>query len=172
MKTKIINYDHIKEESINGKIIRVKGLIINSKKEILLAEAYTTIQFPGGHLEEGETLQEGLKREILEETGIILNQDYEPFFCLKYFLKDYPVKGNNRSIEIYYFYIYTDKIYNLDNIYLDDQEKNGNFNLNYIKLKNIKKYLRENPGNLAINKIVANEMLTAIKYLKKSGVCR
>lgn len=172
MKTKIINYDHIKEESINDKIIRVKGLIINSKKEILLAEAYTTIQFPGGHLEKGETLQEGLKREILEETGIILNQDYEPFFCLKYFLKDYPVKGNNRSIEIYYFYIYTDKIYNLDNIYLDDQEKNGNFNLNYIKLKNIKKYLRENPGNLAINKIVANEMLTAIKYLKKSGVCR
>ena len=47
MKTKIINYNHIKEEEINDKVIRVKALMLNSKEEILLAEAYTTIQFPG-----------------------------------------------------------------------------------------------------------------------------
>ena len=170
MKTKIINYDHIKEEDINDKVIRVKALLINSKKEILLASAYTTIQFPGGHLEVGETLNEGLKREVLEETGIVLNGEYTPFFCLKYFLKDYPVKRNNRSIEIYYYYIFTDEPYNLENIYLDDQERNGEFNLNYVKLKDLKKYLKKNPGNLEINKIVTNEMLQAIKVLKKSGV--
>ena len=168
MKTKIINYDYIKENDINDKVIRVKAIMLNSKKEILLATAYTTIQFPGGHLEEGETLNQGLKREILEETGIILNKEYEPFFCLKYFLKDYPVKGNNRSIEIYYYYIFTDEPYNLDNVYLDDQERGGNFTLNYIPLKKLKKYLKNNPGTLEINKIVANEMLLAMKYLKKS----
>lgn len=172
MKIKIINYDHIKESEINDRIIRVKAVMINSKKEILLAEAYTTIQFPGGHLEEGESLNEGLKREVLEETGIILNREYEPFFALKYFLKDYPVQGNNRSIEIYYYYIFTDEPYNLDNIYLDDQERNGNFKLTYIPLKKLKKYLLKNPGNLEINKIVTNEMLLAIRYLKKSGVLK
>lgn len=170
MKTKIINYDHIKEEDISDKVIRVKALLINSKKEILLASAYTTIQFPGGHLEVGETLNEGLKREVLEETGIVINGEYTPFFCLKYFLKDYPVKRNNRSIEIYYYYIFTDEPYNLENIYLDDQERNGEFNLNYVKLKDLKKYLKKNPGNLEINKIVTNEMLQAVKVLKKSGV--
>ncbi len=172
MKIKIINYDHIKESEINDRIIRVKAVMMNSKKEILLAEAYTTIQFPGGHLEEGETLDEGLKREVLEETGIILNDEYKPFFALKYFLKDYPVQGNNRSIEIYYYYIYTDEPYNLDNIYLDDQERNGNFKLAYVPLKKLKKYLLKNPGNLEINKIVTNEMLLAIRYLKKSGVLK
>ena len=166
MKIKIINYDHIKESEINDRIIRVKAVMMNSKKEILLAEAYTTIQFPGGHLEEG------LKREVLEETGIILNDEYKPFFALKYFLKDYPVQGNNRSIEIYYYYIYTDEPYNLDNIYLDDQERNGNFKLAYVPLKKLKKYLLKNPGNLEINKIVTNEMLLAIRYLKKSGVLK
>ena len=172
MNIKIINYDHIKESEINDRIIRVKAVMMNSKKEILLAEAYTTIQFPGGHLEEGETLDEGLKREVLEETGIILNDEYKPFFALKYFLKDYPVQGNNRSIEIYYYYIYTDEPYNLDNIYLDDQERNGNFKLAYVPLKKLKKYLLKNPGNLEINKIVTNEMLLAIRYLKKSGVLK
>ena len=105
MKTRIINYDHIKEAEITDRVIRVKALMINSKKEILLAEAFSTIQFPGGHLEEGENLKDALKREVLEETGIVLNKDYDPFFAIKYFLKDYPVQGNNRSIEIYYFYI-------------------------------------------------------------------
>ena len=172
LKTKIINYDHLKEKEITDRVIRLKALIINSKKEILLASAYTTIQFPGGHLEEGESLSEGLKREVLEETGLILNQEYEPFFCLKYFLKDYPVKGNNRSIEIYYYYIFTDEAYNLENAHLDDQERKGDFKLTYVKLKDLKKYLLEHPGNLEINKIVTSEMLQAVKMLKKSGVCK
>ncbi len=172
MKIKIINYDHIKDEDILDRVIRVKALIINSKKEILLASAYTTIQFPGGHLEEGESLEETLKREVLEETGIVLSGDYEPFFCLKYFLKDYPVIGNNRSIEIYYYCVFTDEVYNLDNVYLDDQERNGNFTLTYVSLKKLKKYLKSNPGNLAINHIVTNEMLMAVKVLRKSGVLK
>ncbi len=167
MKTKIINYNHLKEEELNDHIIRLKAIMVNSKKEVLLAEAYSTIQFPGGHLESDETFNDALKREILEETGIVLKGEYEPFFALKYFLKDYPVKGNNRSIEIYYFYIFTDEAYNLDNINLDDQEKNGNFTLTYIPLKNIKKYLLTHPGDLQINKLVTREMLLVLKELKK-----
>ena len=170
MKIKVINYDKIKEAEINDKVTRVKAMIVNSKKEILLAEAFTTIQFPGGHLELGESLADGLKREVLEETGIVLNSVPEPFFVLKHFVKDYPVKGVNRSIEIYYYYISTDEPYNLDNVYLDDQERNGDFTLSYIKLKDLKKYLRDHPGNLAINKVIASEMLLAHKFLKKSGV--
>lgn len=27
-------------------------------------------EFPGGHLEDGETIKEGLKRELLEEIGL------------------------------------------------------------------------------------------------------
>ena len=172
MKIKIINYNHIKDEDILDRVIRVKALMINSKKEILLASAYTTIQFPGGHLEEGESLEETLKREVLEETGIVLSGDYELFFCLKYFLKDYPIIGNNRSIEIYYYCVFTDEVYNLDNVYLDDQERNGNFTLTYVPLKKLKKYLKSNPGNLAINHIVTNEMLMAVKVLRKSGVLK
>ena len=89
---------------------------------------------------------------------------------MKYFLKDYPVKGNNRSIEIYYYYIFTDETYNLENVRLDDQERGGDFNLTYIPFKKLKKYLKNHPGNLEINKIVANEILLAAKHLKKIGI--
>jgi ADP-ribose pyrophosphatase YjhB (NUDIX family) len=51
--------------------IRVYGLLINEEKEVLLsdefgAERYFT-KFPGGGLEFGEGLIDGLKREFVEE---------------------------------------------------------------------------------------------------------
>lgn len=170
MNTKIINYGKLKEKDITDKVIRVKALMLNSKKEILLASAYTTIQFPGGHLESHETLNEALKREIMEETGIILNKEYKPFFCLKYMIKDYPKKGNNRLLEIYYFYIFTDELYNLANTHFDEQEIKGGFKLKYVPFKGLKKYLKKNVGNLEISKVVTHEMLLALKEFKKSGV--
>ena len=167
MKTIIYNYDKIKEETITDKVVRVKALIINSKNEILLGEAFDTIQFPGGHLEENESVQEGLTREVREETGIILKDNYEPFFAIKYYMKDFPVIGNNRSIEIYYFYISTDEMYNLNNIYLDDQERTGDFKLFYVPLKKFRKVLYKNIDLLEINRIITSEMLLAMKECKK-----
>ncbi len=166
MKIKVYNYGRLKEKAINDKVVRVKALMINSKEEILLGESFGILQFPGGHLEEKETLKEALKREISEEVGLILHNDYDPYFAIKYYLKDFPVIGNNRSIEIYYYYIFTDKKYNNKNIYLDDQEKNGNFTLKYVPLKEFKKYLEEN-SKKDISYIINREMLLALKYLKK-----
>ena len=106
----------------------------------------------------------------MEETGIVLNKEYEPFFCLKYMVKDYPKKGNNRLLEIYYFYIFTDERYNLANTHFDEQESIGGFELEYVPFKGLKKYLKQNIGDLEINKVVTHEMLLALKEFKKSGV--
>ncbi len=167
MKTKLFNKENIKEEEINDKVIRVKALILNDNNELLLGSAFKTLQFPGGHLENNESLNEALIREVKEETGISIKGEYEPFLSLKYYLKDYPVIGNNRSLEIYYFYILTNEPYNLDNINLDDQERNGEFHLLYVPLKKVKKLLKKSIPDNKINKIIVREMLIALKEFKK-----
>ncbi|MBD3280519.1 NUDIX domain-containing protein [Candidatus Dojkabacteria bacterium] len=52
---------------------RVAGIIVNSKREVLLLEVNKTDRFfcfPGGHQRECESVEDCLKREMLEETGI------------------------------------------------------------------------------------------------------
>lgn len=53
--------------------VSVSGYITNEKKETLLVKTYwrsDTWELPGGGVENGETLDQALIREILEETGI------------------------------------------------------------------------------------------------------
>ena len=94
MKIKYFNYRKLAEEEINDRVIRVKALMLNDSNEILIGEAFGTIQFPGGHIKENEDLVKALKREVKEETGITLKGNYEPYYGIKYFLKDFPVLGN------------------------------------------------------------------------------
>ena len=73
MKYFIHNEYNLKEEEINDEVIRVKALLLNSNNELLMGYAHKVYQFPGGHVEDGETLTQTVNREVLEETGIELN---------------------------------------------------------------------------------------------------
>lgn len=53
--------------------LTVSGIIFNNKNEILLCKSHkwdNKYVIPGGHVEYGEKLEDALKREILEETGL------------------------------------------------------------------------------------------------------
>lgn len=52
-------------------IVAAGGLIINDRSEILLVKnPRKGWEYPGGIIEPGETLPQGLIREIKEETGV------------------------------------------------------------------------------------------------------
>ena len=109
MKEILYNYDNLKLEDIDEVVTRTKGLIINSNNEITLGYSHQTYQFPGGHLEEGESLEECLLREIAEETGIeIKDAKLKPFEKITYYSKNYHGSGKNRKNELYYYIINTD----------------------------------------------------------------
>jgi ADP-ribose pyrophosphatase YjhB (NUDIX family) len=85
--------------------IRVYGILINGKKQILVADEYVRgglyTKFPGGGLEFGEGTRDCLKRELKEELGIdseigdhIYTTDY---FQMSAFRPDHQI------ISIYYF---------------------------------------------------------------------
>ena len=59
-------------------LIGVTGIIFNEQNEVLLLRhtyRQTVWSLPGGYLKAGEHPKEGLEREILEETGLIVSGD-------------------------------------------------------------------------------------------------
>jgi len=75
------------------------ALIFNSKGEMLLVKSHkwkNKYVMPGGHVELGETIEDALKREIMEETGMriydieyLMHQEFiygKEFYKKKHFI--------------------------------------------------------------------------------------
>lgn len=164
MKEVLLNKEIIKEEDITEEEIRVKALMINSKDEILLGYSYNSYQFPGGHLEYGETIKEALKREIKEETGINIELDIiEPFMMIKYFDKKYSI---NKCNKLYYFVVETDLEPNLKETNYTESEIKGNYKLRYVKLEDLEEEIIDNANKHSESKSIAYEMMQVISEFK------
>ena len=170
MKEIIYNHDNLKENDIDETVIRVKALLINSNNEIALGYCHKTYQFPGGHLEDNETLEEGLKREVKEETGIDIKEtNLKPFEKITYYSSNYRNTGKNRKNEIYYFIVKTDEKVNMNNANLDDWEREGNYKVEYVYLGDIEQVLTDSIPDNSINEIIVEEMMEVINEYKRNN---
>ena len=170
MKETIYNYDYLKDEDITEVVIRTKALIINSKN-IILGNENNIYQVPGGHLEEKKNCEEWLKREVLEETGIEIddNEIKRPFMKVTYLNKDWPSIGKNRKSEIYYYLIETSKNPNMSKVKYTEHEKLGNFKIESIPLSESISVIENNISKNEKNKVIAPDMIMAItEYLHQS----
>ena len=78
-------------------ILAAAGIVINEKNEILMVKNLRRgWEFPGGQVETGENVINGVKREILEETGI--EAEVGEVFCISSNTGKYP--GYNGVKEI------------------------------------------------------------------------
>lgn len=167
MKEIIYNYDYLSDEDITEVVIRTKALIINDKK-IILGNANNIYQFPGGHSEDNETLEECLKREVLEETGMEIDDKEikKLFMKVTYLSKDWPEIGKNRKAEIYYYLIETNKKPDMSKVKYTEHEKQGDFKIESVPLNESISIIENNISKNKKNKIIAPDMIMAItEYL-------
>ena len=156
------------EEDINDfefeeTVIRVKALLINEKNQILLGYSNGSYQFPGGHIKEKESLLDGLKREVKEETGMDIDtEDLKPFLKIIY-----AYKNDKRKSEIYYYLIKNDLKYNLKETNYDEMEILHKFKLKKLDLKSIREELINNINNNPLNKYIVEEMIIALEECKE-----
>lgn len=168
MKEILYNYDNLNKDDIEEVVTRLKALIINDKDEVTIGYCNKTYQFPGGHLEKGESLEDGLFREIKEETGIeIKDVSIKPFQKITHYSKNYRNSGKNRQNDIYYYVVRTNAKYNMDNASLDEMEKKDGFTVKTIPLNDLEDTLIKSISDNPANKVIVEEMLEALKEYNK-----
>lgn len=169
MKEVLYNYDNLTENDITELVIRTKALIINNDN-ILVGNENNVYQFPGGHLEKGESFEECLKREVLEETGIEL-EDIEikkPFIKVTYMNKDWPSVGNNRAAATYYYVINTDKKVDLSKTNYTENELKNNYKIEEFNIYEVVDKIKENMPKNEKNRVISPDMILAIEeYMKQ-----
>ena len=71
-----------KERKLPTHIVAAGAIVLNDRSEVLLIkdDRRNSWTFPGGIVEEGEGLLDGVKREVLEETGIEI--EVGELFCV------------------------------------------------------------------------------------------
>lgn len=90
---------------MNSKVfnVRVYGLLINDNNEVLISDeqeyGFRFTKFPGGGLEYGEGLIEGLKREYVEECNTEV-EIISHFYTTDFFVKS--AFNDSQIISIYY----------------------------------------------------------------------
>ena len=159
MREIIINDHDLKDEDIENSVIRVKGLIINSKGKILLAHNNNTYQFPGGHIDGEETKNECIVREIKEETGIDVTVTEEPFLCIKTYDNDYFGTGKKVLNAIYYYRFFTDEMPNFQETHYDELEMATDFNLFYVVFADLENFLKKSIDDGMIDPNIGREMI-------------
>ena len=84
--------------------IRVYGLLINEHQQVLVSDEYIRGQyytkFPGGGLEFGEGLREGLRREFQEE--LQLNVEVTDHIYTTDFFQRSAFNSNHQILSVYY----------------------------------------------------------------------
>ena len=171
MKSLEINNDNLNNNEINEIVTRVKVFLLNSRNELLVASSNGGCQLPGGHVEKGEDFFDSVKREVMEETGIVLDNSeiHDAFFEILHKTRNHRGSGKNRLSNVIYYLVRTDKPVNENNISLTENEKEYNFKVDYVKVEQFEDYVRGfiNSTQSEVNKIIAGEMLTAFGELKK-----
>lgn len=140
-------------------IIRVYGIIINNKNEILLTDEFQLntkmTKFPGGGLEFGEGTVDCLKREIREECNGQEIENFRHFYTTDFFQKALFYE-NAQLISIYYLadlkpplkFKISEKPFDFKN------QSNGNQSFRWVKIKDLNKAELSFP----IDKFVAEEL--------------
>ena len=162
MKEIIINDNNLTDADIEKNVIRVKGLIINSRGKILLAHNNHTYQFPGGHKEDNESNDECIVREIKDETGIILSIQDEPFSCITTYDANYFNSGKKVKNSIYYYRFFSDDIPRIENTHYDELELETDFNLFYVPFSDLKNFLNKSIDSGSIDVNIGREMLHVV----------
>jgi ADP-ribose pyrophosphatase YjhB (NUDIX family) len=105
--------------------VRVYGLLINSSNQILLSDeeeyGFRFSKFPGGGLEYGEGLIDGLKREFLEECEAEI-EVLEHFYTTDFFCKS--AFNDSQIISVYYLVkpinklqlLFKEKLFDFDSV--------------------------------------------------------
>lgn len=120
----IHNEDNLTLNDANKVTLRAKLIVENNNDEILICHMGVKYFLIGGHIDNDESDEQCLTREVAEESGVTLNfSNILPIASSNYINKDYPKNGDITYTNTNYYAIKYDLVPNIEMQNLTEEEK-------------------------------------------------
>ena len=159
----IHNEDNLTLNDANRVTRRAKLIVENNNDEILICHMGVKYFLIGGHIDNDESDEQCLTREVAEESGITLNfSNILPIASSNYINKDYPKNGDITYTNTNYCAIKYDLVPNIEMQNLTEKEKKENFKLMYIPKNEVINFLE---NTKEINATLSDTIMAIKVYL-------
>lgn len=159
----IHNEDNLTLNDANKVTLRAKLIVENNNDEILICHMGVKYFLIGGHIDNDESDEQCLTREVAEESGVTLDfSNILPIASSNYINKDYPQNGDITYTNTNYYAIKYDLVPNIEMQNLTEEEKKENFKLMYIPKNEVINFLE---NTKKINATLSDTIMAIKVYL-------
>ena len=159
----IHNEDNLTLNDANKVTLRAKLIVENNNDEILICHMGVKYFLIGGHIDNDESDEQCLTREVAEESGVTLDfSNILPIASSNYINKDYPQNGDITYTNTNYYAIKYDLVPNIEMQNLTEEEKKENFKLMYIHKNEVINFLE---NTKEINATLSDTIMAIKVYL-------
>lgn len=159
----IHNEDNLTLNDANRVTRRAKLIVENNNDEILICHMGVKYFLIGGHIDNDESDEQCLTREVAEESGVTLNfSNILPIASSNYINKDYPKNGDITYTNTNYYAIKYDLVPNIEMQNLTEEEIKENFKLMYIPKNEVINFLE---NTKEINATLSDTIMAIKVYL-------
>lgn len=159
----IHNEDNLTLNDANKVTLRAKLIVENNNDEILICHMGVKYFLIGGHIDNDESDEQCLTREVAEESGVTLDfSNILPIVSSNYINKDYPKNGDITYTNTNYYAIKYDLVPNIEMQNLTEEEKKENFKLMYIPKNEVINFLE---NTKEINATLSDTIMAIKVYL-------
>ena len=159
----IHNEDNLTLNDANKVTLRAKLIVENNNDEILICHMGVKYFLIGGHIDNDESDEQCLTREVAEESGVTLDfSNILPIASSNYINKDYPQNGDITYTNTNYYAIKYDLVPNIEMQNLTEEEKKENFKLMYIPKNKVINFLE---NTKEINATLSDTIMAIKVYL-------
>ena len=155
--------DNLTLNDANKVTLRAKLIVENNNDEILICHMGVKYFLIGGHIDNDESDEQCLTREVAEESGVTLDfSNILPIASSNYINKDYPQNGDFTYTNTNYYAIKYDLVPNIEMQNLTEEEKKENFKLMYIPKNEVINFLE---NTKEINATLSDTIMAIKVYL-------
>ena len=159
----IHNKDNLTLNDANKVTLRAKLIVENNNDEILICHMGVKYFLIGGHIDNDESDEQCLTREVAEESGVTLDfSNILPIASSNYINKDYQKNGDITYTNTNYYAIKYDLVKNIEMQNLTEEEKKENFKLMYIPKNEVINFLE---NTKEINATLSDTIMAIKVYL-------